>query len=714
MTLKKVIHDLIPHGMLERVVMNQGVLSDDLQRSLFKASGLSWDVIIGRILDGYGDRHGQLAHGLYMQICGSDPQAALLLFEHAPEIAGNAHQASLVSRVPTLSLKDLDEFTRAARRHVCLIVVQSKSGASVTSGTGFLIAPDLILTCHHVVKDLPVSAQPLPDGARIQVFFDFQVGEPVTDFEPPPHGARLVTLANQWIVASSTFCLHDGHPVPDADQAANIAKSFDFAVLKLSEPVGLQPLSRAGGQRRGWVEMPADSVPQNLQSNDWIIIPQHPNGFPQRIDLGRYAKEDHTKTRIWYSTNTAPGTSGAPCFNQRFKLVGLHNAHVGPKENPLFNQAVRFDHVKSGLGQFAQNLGTSNASVNCRWSVARDDEEPRVILGRQKLLEWLATSVAVPRTPAQRVYAVEANTENSGCSFSIDVLLAETRDEKVPRAIYGHRGQQLPHTVEDFVLSLLRELGIDESEANQVPMPTRPTIDNSAIVTGTYTGEVDKLERWLSVELPAWFSNVLTRHLEAEFDVQALAKATIANLEALGQEVSADLRKTVAAGPMFARRHRWDVAYVVIDDLRSSSYSGNGARTEFSGEVYSFIAALVRGKSETSIDDGLTRLRWMFLGYLPDFLSVTGAEADGATLEVLDPKAVGTPEVVDLLNRLSSTYFPLQDGGRSIEEITALVDVTVKFIQEQCPVVQWLPMLQRSYNGFSSARLKRANGENVS
>jgi hypothetical protein len=87
--------------------------------------------------------------------------------------------------------------------------------------------------------------------------------------------------------------------------------------------------------------------------------------------------------------------------------------------------------------------------------------------------------------------------------------------------------------------------------------------------------------------------------------------------------------------------------------LRTSEYQGSSARTELRGEVEKLIAALVKGKSEEALHPGLRRLRWMFLGYLPDFLAADPGDGTGAVLEHLEPDAIGVPEVLAVFTRLA-------------------------------------------------------------
>jgi Trypsin-like peptidase domain len=659
MKLEKIIVERIPPAMLERVVYDQGLIDAAARETLYKASGLAWEEIVKRTVEIYGSQTPQLAYGLYDQINQTDYEAARLLYPHFQgRIPYSNHQASLVGRVPTLSLEELGDFLKTVKRCVCLIVSRPTEKSRVMRGTGFLVAPSLVLTCDHVLKGFP---RPLPDqlpeGSCIELYFDFLYGEPVENVSPALPHARKVGLASNWVAVSSGHIVPDGiEGELDAATAERIAKALDFVLLRLDQPVGLQPLSRGGGPRRGWVSLPPDAVPQALEHEDWIIIPQHPNGFPQRIDLGRFKANDQTGTRIRYLTNTANGSSGAPCFNQKFKLVGLHNAYVGPEDDPLANQAIRFDHIAQLVrGNVAGNLDGSNA---LRWSISRDREDPRVILGREKLLTWL-TKTKLARLE-DRVYAARATLPQAGCSFSIEVLHAEIRDSKIPRAVYGKRGQQIPDTPEDFLHSLLRELGIDHSKVEQ--MPERPRQATGQGPSPPLHGEIDKRDRWLATDLPEWLGRVITSHVEQTVDARVAARQSVASYEQLNLQPPPDVKAQAEAGaPINVRPVQWDTAYVVIDDLRVNEYVGDGPRTELKGEVRALVSALVKGKQEDSMDPGLKRLRWMFLGYLPDFIAAADSEGNGATFEPLDPKSIGVDDVLAVFERMAQTYIPMQE-----------------------------------------------------
>jgi hypothetical protein len=701
MNLDQIILERIPPAMLERVAYDQGLVDEPQRTTLFKASGLSAQEIAKQIVEAYGDHKAQLAYGLYQQIAETDFGTAQLLCEHfasSQNLEAN-HQASLVARNPTLPMAELSEFLKSVKRQVCLIVSRKGNNGPVVCGTGFLVSPDLVLTCKHVLKSFAPQNAIGTNGDHIELYFDFFYGEPVDRLSPNLPEARKVGVDKAWHIASCQDTVPDGLVgTLSATEIQRISNSLDFLLLRLDVRIGLQPVERSGGRRRGWVHLPPNNVPQNLQPQDWIIIPQHPSGGSQRIDLGRFREMDQTQTRIRYTANTADGSSGAPCFNQGFTLVGIHNAYVGAPNLPLANQAIRFDHIAPVVERHVivdQQL--SNYAL--RWSASRRKEPPSVILGREKVLTWLRDSTSAnPRSLSDRVYVAQAAVPAAGCSFSIDLLHAEIRESKSPRAVYGERGQQLPVMPEDFLLSLLRELGIDTKQLEtDDKMPPRPTAEGGLEMAG----EIDKVERWLADELPNWLGRVIVRHIEKKIDIRDAARQALKYYEQKNEMPPLELTENAnAAQPIYVRPNAWDSAYIVIDDLRSNRYEGKGPRTELKGEVLSLIAALVKNKPEQTLHPGLRRLRWMFLGYLPDFIpAATDTDKNGATLETLDPAAIGRAEVAAIVDRIWQALLPKKEINP--QSVGASARYIVRIAERDTRPDSRLAVLQQEANYYS-------------
>lgn len=154
MTLAEVIAGRIAPATLERVVHDQGILDDAQRAAVFKVTGVPALEIAQRAVDAYKTQASTLAFGLYTQVADGDWETARLLSRHFAAGDFAHHQASLVGRVPTLAGKDFLEFFHGVSRHVCLIVSQRQGQPEVVRGTGFLVGPNMVLTCRHVLSRL--------------------------------------------------------------------------------------------------------------------------------------------------------------------------------------------------------------------------------------------------------------------------------------------------------------------------------------------------------------------------------------------------------------------------------------------------------------------------------------------------------------------------------------------------------------------------------
>jgi V8-like Glu-specific endopeptidase len=178
-------------------------------------------------------------------------------------------------------------------------------------GTGFLVAPNMLLTNQHVLKTKSYLSQAV-------VRFDYQL-----DAEGVASHGRVIAFDPDFYIAS-----------PDTE--------LDFALVKLKEePLGSlrpQPGEERDGKRiedlpfleqmrlgrhRGHLLL----SPAMIVEKERVNIIQHPNGNPQKAVLTQnYTIADMTDTRVQYLADTMPGSSGSPVFNRRWEVVALHHS----------------------------------------------------------------------------------------------------------------------------------------------------------------------------------------------------------------------------------------------------------------------------------------------------------------------------------------------------------------------------------------------------
>jgi hypothetical protein len=149
------------------------------------------------------------------------------------------------------------------------------------TATGFLVAPGLLLTNNHVLPDADLAA-------RAEARFNYQLDD----------GGQLLPSAN-YHCRPETFFMTD--------------PTLDYALVAVEGDPGL---------RFGVIAV----VPVELAVGAGVNIIQHPGGQPKQIALVdnevAYCDDDV----VQYLTDTLPGSSGAPVFDDQWRLVALHHS----------------------------------------------------------------------------------------------------------------------------------------------------------------------------------------------------------------------------------------------------------------------------------------------------------------------------------------------------------------------------------------------------
>lgn len=178
-------------------------------------------------------------------------------------------------------------------RSVCRIRLRNSGGATVGFGTGFLVAPGVLMTNHHVISTA--------DDARFaQAEFDYELDARGND-KPVARFAILATPA----------------PIP--------LKELDFCL------VAVAPRETDGGRTLsefGW--LPLNGVPGKAVVGEYLTIIQHPGSERKQVCVreNKLVKFDEGGNTLWYQTDTVAGSSGSPVFNQIWQVVALHHSGI--------------------------------------------------------------------------------------------------------------------------------------------------------------------------------------------------------------------------------------------------------------------------------------------------------------------------------------------------------------------------------------------------
>jgi len=206
-------------------------------------------------------------------------------------------------------LEKLTCLRRAVARFEPQPYAQSKGGF----GTGFLVAPDLLMTNWHVVKDHLSDAK---DPKKVVVRFDCEID--AAGIESP---GRQCMLADVW------DCGHS--PLPGG---------LDYALVRLTEPAAEDNIASG---KRGFIKLDGSARPAEKEP---LMILQHPDAMPLKLSIGTVDRLDADGKRVNYTANTMGGSSGSPCFNSALVPVALH--HWGDVNH---NRGVRLDAVYKDL-----------------------------------------------------------------------------------------------------------------------------------------------------------------------------------------------------------------------------------------------------------------------------------------------------------------------------------------------------------------------------
>jgi hypothetical protein len=204
-------------------------------------------------------------------------------------------------------------FLVATAPRVARIRYQTRAGPAM--GTGFLVGPDLLATCFHVVSTAVREGLP---GAEVEV-----------EFAASGVGARETTLVDaDWLVDHSTTF------------------EEDFALLRLRDRVGDDRLTIAA-PALGFTfpEMPRGFVEPvriaEAAQGEGVLVLQRPGGGPLGYSVGGVLGIHATLFR--HRADTAAGSSGGPCFSRGLRLCGIHRQ--GETETAPSNKAIRISAI---------------------------------------------------------------------------------------------------------------------------------------------------------------------------------------------------------------------------------------------------------------------------------------------------------------------------------------------------------------------------------
>lgn len=201
-------------------------------------------------------------------------------------------------------------------------------------GTAFLVGPDIVLTCHHVVANLVLESDVTE---KLRFRFDFKRS---TDGIKLIDG-HVVKPSRDWLILHAPAA--SAEIDPHFFQCEPADGELDFALIELERPIGNEPVGTPNtnipGRSRGWIHLRDDTALAPFAPKDITFILQHPDGDALQMAAGSVI--EILPCRVRYDANTLPGSSGSPCFNASLDLVAMHhNGGTMVAKSASYNQGV--------------------------------------------------------------------------------------------------------------------------------------------------------------------------------------------------------------------------------------------------------------------------------------------------------------------------------------------------------------------------------------
>ncbi|WP_134089980.1 endonuclease [Olivibacter sp. XZL3] len=220
-------------------------------------------------------------------------------------------QERIIGGNDLLDIQYLQKGAKAAQS-VCRIHLISDA-VEVGFGTGFLIAPQILITNNHV---LPTS-----DSAR-QSRAEF-------NYERVEDGSLSMSSLYRFNV----------------DKLFYTNEELDFTLVWVNDvPVsGTAPVQQFGF-------LPLHTPAKEIKEDQYVSIIQHADGAPKQVALRENRITDLSLPQfVRYATDTKSGSSGAPVFNDEWEVVALHHAGI-----PRYNAAGQMLNLAGGIWDSAE------------------------------------------------------------------------------------------------------------------------------------------------------------------------------------------------------------------------------------------------------------------------------------------------------------------------------------------------------------------------
>ncbi|ELR96271.1 serine protease [Gloeocapsa sp. PCC 73106] len=224
-------------------------------------------------------------------------------------------------------------------------------------GTGFLVAPNLLVTNQHVLESLAIAKESRVEFDYEETYSGEMLPSVFFDFDP-----EILFLSSP-ALGGLDYALVAVNAQSRSDNLGRSTKLNEF---------GFNHLVRQEGK---------------IVKGEAINIIHHPEGQPRQVSLHEnrlLAMQTRELEDVWmhYETDTLPGSSGAPLFSNQWQVVGIHHMAVEKRDQdgkvlaiggevwtPEMGQNRKWWYANEGLriSRFIADVEQKIREVNTPW-----------------------------------------------------------------------------------------------------------------------------------------------------------------------------------------------------------------------------------------------------------------------------------------------------------------------------------------------------------
>jgi endonuclease G, mitochondrial len=356
-----------------------------------------------------------------------------------------------------------------AARPVMRITLRDSAGRERGWATGFMVSPHLLLTNWHV---FPMRQETTNAIAEAHYVLDI-AGNPAPSY--------------RFAIRGDLFYISD--------------QQLDFALVAVDQVAhdGRTSLAQFGYHR-------LIAEPNKIQEGESMTLIQHPGGERRQFAIRENELIKILDQFLWYKSDTAPGSSGAPALNDSFQVVALHHSGAPRRENGLYvlrdgSKVASLEGVEDSKVNWVANEGL-RISVLCSFLSANlhpdnpfADQLFRAMQGGDVISAVLSGKVSAPSISTREINTSPNVVSGSGITIPVQLQISvsmagagttpipesdTTRplDSNVPQtgAVVGVEALRYPQVDRDYTT----RTGYD-TDFLEVPAPLPAIADRSLV-----------------------------------------------------------------------------------------------------------------------------------------------------------------------------------------------------------------------------------------